>query len=122
MGISCSYYMEPVDTTDLPRRFLEAFAAILAHSNYTPVLEMASRLATRCARCTVTCPVYQATGEPRDIPCRRSELLLKVYRRYDVLEYAESQRLMVGTWDTVRKTVDSASLIPPGELASLFPS
>ena len=82
MGISCSFYMEPVDTTELPRRFLDAFAAILAHSNYVPALEMASRLATRCARCTATCPVYQATGEPRDIPCRRSELLLKVYRRY----------------------------------------
>ena len=35
---------------------------------------------------------------------------------------AEGQRLMVGTWDTVRKTADPASLIPPGELASLFSS
>ena len=25
MAISCSYYLEPLDTTDLPRRFLEAF-------------------------------------------------------------------------------------------------
>ncbi len=40
MPISCSYYLEPVDTGDLPRRFLEAFAAILAHSNYAPVLDV----------------------------------------------------------------------------------
>ena len=26
--------------------------------------------------------MYQATGDPRDVPCKRSELLLKVYRRY----------------------------------------
>jgi Fe-S oxidoreductase len=82
MALSCSYYMEPVETAELPRRFLEAFAAILAHSNYVPVLEMASRVSARCGRCTVACQVYQASGDPRDIPCRRSELLLKVYRRY----------------------------------------
>jgi Fe-S oxidoreductase len=82
MGIACSYYMEPVETEDLPRRFLEAFAAILSHSNYAAVLEMASRVAARCGRCTVACQVYQASGDPRDIPCHRSELLLAVYRRY----------------------------------------
>jgi Fe-S oxidoreductase len=30
----------------------------------------------------VACQVFQASGEPRDIPCHRSELLLRVYRRY----------------------------------------
>jgi Fe-S oxidoreductase len=82
MPISCSYYLEPVDTGDLPRRFLEAFAAILAHSNYAPVLDVLSRVSAHCGRCAVTCPVYEASGEERDIPCHRSELLLKVYRRY----------------------------------------
>jgi len=82
MAIECSYYMEPVDTQDLPKRFLEAFSAILSHSNYAPALDAACRVATRCGRCASTCPVYQASGDPRDIPCKRSELLLEVYRRY----------------------------------------
>jgi hypothetical protein len=82
MAIECSYYLEPVDTTDLPRRFLDAFAAVLSHSNYAMVLDAACRVTTRCGRCTSTCPVYQVTGEERDIPCMRSELLLKIYRRY----------------------------------------
>ncbi|MCI0477540.1 MAG: hypothetical protein L0Y55_14940, partial [Anaerolineales bacterium] len=42
-------------------------------------------------------------------------LLLKVYRRYDVLEYAENQRLKIGTWDAIRKTVDPATTIPAGD-------
>jgi Fe-S oxidoreductase len=82
MAISCSYYLEPVDTNELPRRFLEAFAAILSHSSYAMVLDAASRLANHCGRCAVTCPVYQASADERDIPCKRSELLLRVYRRY----------------------------------------
>lgn len=82
MAISCSYYLEPLDTTELPRRFLDAFAAILAHSNYAPVLDVAIRISARCGRCAVTCPVYQSSGEARDVPCNRTELLLAVYRRY----------------------------------------
>jgi len=82
MAIECTYYLEPVDTTDLPRRFLEAFAAILSHSNYAMVLDTACRVTTRCGRCSTSCPVYETSGEDRDIPCHRSELLLKVYRRY----------------------------------------
>jgi Fe-S oxidoreductase len=82
MAIECSYYLEPVDTTNLPRRFLDAFAAVLCHSNYAMVLDAACRVTSRCGRCTTTCQVYQASGDVRDIPCHRSELLLKVYRRY----------------------------------------
>jgi Fe-S oxidoreductase len=82
MSIQCSYYMEDVETRELPSRFLEAFAAILSHSNYRPFVDAAARMKLRCSRCAVSCPVYQASGERRDIPCDRSELLLKVYRRY----------------------------------------
>jgi len=85
MAIECSYYLEDLDTRELPRRFLEAFAAILSHSNYAPLLDAASRAGLRCSRCAVTCPVYQASGDRRDIPCHRSALLLEVYRRYFTL-------------------------------------
>jgi Fe-S oxidoreductase len=85
MAIECSYHLEEVDTRDLPRRFLDAFAAILAHSNYGPLLDAAARMKARCGQCGVSCPVYQTTGEKRDIPCERSELLLRIYRRYFTL-------------------------------------
>ena len=77
-----SYQVEPFQTEDRPRRFLEAFSAILKHSNYGPVLDFYTRVSAKCSRCTAACQVYQASGDPRDIPCHRSELLLRVYRRY----------------------------------------
>jgi Fe-S oxidoreductase len=93
MAIQCSYYTEDVDTRELPRRFLEAFAAILSHSNYAPLLDAASRAGLRCSRCAVACPVYQASGAQRDIPCHRSGLLLDVYRRYFTLRGNLAARL-----------------------------
>jgi Fe-S oxidoreductase len=93
MAIQCSYYIEDVDTRELPRRFLEAFAAILSHSNYAPLLDAASRAGLRCSRCAVACPVYQASGAQRDIPCHRSGLLLDVYRRYFTLRGNLAARL-----------------------------
>ncbi len=80
-----SYHVEAVDGQERPRRFLEAFAAILEHSNYGPVLEHYTRVSAKCSRCTASCQVYEASGDPRDIPCHRTELLLKVYRRYFTL-------------------------------------
>ena len=70
-------------TNDLPGRFLEAFAAILAHSNYAPVLDAACRVSTRCGRCAVDLPGLPGQRRRRGTsPAPRSELLLKVYRRY----------------------------------------
>ncbi len=76
------YHVENYDTIDRPRRFLEAFAAILKHSNYQMALDHFIRMSAKCSRCATTCQVYQATQNPKDIPCYRSELLLGVYRRY----------------------------------------
>ncbi len=67
---------------DRPAQFLRAMAAVLEHSSYALPLELFSRLSARCSRCAASCQVYQATGEDRDIPCHRSELLLRIYRRY----------------------------------------
>ncbi len=80
-----SYILEPIALEERPKRFLEAFAAILKHSNYGPVLDSYLRIRAKCSICTASCQVYQATGDPEDIPCQRSELLLRVYRRYFTL-------------------------------------
>jgi Fe-S oxidoreductase len=81
-----SYQVEPVaDAEGRPRKFLEAFAAILKSSNYGMVLDFYTRVTAKCSRCSAACQVYQASSDPRDIPCHRSELLLRVYRRYFTL-------------------------------------
>lgn len=76
------YHVEDFDIADRPRRFLEVFASILKHTNYRLALDQYIRVTTRCSRCAVACPIYDATKDPRDIPCYRSELLLSVYRRH----------------------------------------
>jgi Fe-S oxidoreductase len=76
------YHVEDFDIEDRPRKFLEAFAAILKHTNYRLALDHYIRISAKCARCTVACQIYQATGDTRDVPCYRSELLLAVYRRH----------------------------------------
>jgi Fe-S oxidoreductase len=81
-NLDVRYHIEDFDVNDRPRRFLEAFAAILKHSNYKMALDHFIRMSAKCSRCATTCQVYQATGDLKDIPCYRSELLLRVYRRH----------------------------------------
>jgi len=76
------YHVEDFEIEDRPRRFLEAFASILKHTNYRMALDHYVRVSAKCSRCTANCQVYMATGDDRDIPCYRSELLLSVYRRH----------------------------------------
>jgi Fe-S oxidoreductase len=76
------YHVEDADAAGRPRRFLEAFAAVLKHTNYRAALDQYVRVSTKCSRCSTNCQVYLATGDPRDVPCYRSELLLSVYRRH----------------------------------------
>lgn len=91
-----SYYIEPFDLKERPRRFLEAFAAILRHSTYGFVLDTYARTSTKCARCTTECQIYQYTGDPNDIPCYRSELVLRIYRRYFTISGMLRARLFNG--------------------------
>ncbi len=67
-----SFYVEDkaLEVTERPRKFLEAFAAVLQHSNYYLALDAYSRLSTKCSRCAANCQLYQSTGEDRDIPCQ----------------------------------------------------
>ncbi len=70
---------------DLPRRFLEAFAAVLQHTNYRQVIDTYARIPARCANCSCACQIYQQTHDPKDVPCYRSNLLLDIYRRHFTL-------------------------------------
>jgi Fe-S oxidoreductase len=93
-----SFYVEDkaFQVSERPRKFLEAFAAVLRHSNYGLPLEVYARLSAKCSRCAASCQLYQSTGEDRDIPCRRSELLLRVFRRYFTTSGALKARLFGG--------------------------
>ena len=83
-GRKYSFHVEPkaLQVSDRPRKFLEAFAAVLRHGNYQLALDTYARLSTRCGRCASTCQLYATTQQDEDLPCHRSELLLRVYRRY----------------------------------------
>lgn len=80
---SYHYHVESLILSgDRVEDFLTAFAAILRHSNYRFLLDLYARTSTKCARCAVSCQVYQASGDPCDVPCYRTNLLLDVYRRH----------------------------------------
>ncbi len=83
--LAVRYHVEDCEVGDRPRRFLQAFAAILKHTNYRFALDHFMRVTAKCARCSAACQLYMATGDDRDIPCYRSELLLSVYRRHFTL-------------------------------------
>ncbi len=88
------YHVEDFDTADRPHRFLEAFAAILEHTNYRVALDHYVRVSAKCSRCSVNCQVYLATKDEKDIPCYRSELLLSVYRRHFTISGMLRARLL----------------------------
>jgi len=79
-----SFFVEDkaLRVTNRPRKFLEAFAAVLNHSSYGVALDVYTRVGAKCSRCASSCQLYETTGDERDIPCQRSELLMKIYRRY----------------------------------------
>ena len=76
------YYIENPVTEDRVDRFLEAFRAVLEFSDYKPLLDSYCTSNAKCNRCAVTCPVFLATGDPKDIPCYRTNMLLDIYKRY----------------------------------------
>ncbi len=107
-NLDVRYHIEDFDTNDRPGRFLEAFAAILKHSNYKMALDHFIRMSAKCSRCATTCQVYQATGDPKDIPCYRSELLLSVYRRHFTLGGMLKGRLLGSGYLTDEKIQEMA--------------
>jgi Fe-S oxidoreductase len=79
------YHMEEPCTDDCARKFLAAFATVLKHSNYKYALDNYSRVSMHCGRCATLCPVYEVTKDPKDIPCYRTNLLVRIYKRYFTL-------------------------------------
>ncbi len=79
-----AFYVEDkaLHVADRPRKFLQAFASVLEHSNYGLPLDVYTRVSAKCSRCAAACQLYEATGDDEDIPCHRSEMLLRIYRRY----------------------------------------
>ena len=59
-------------------------------------------------------PIYSIIVSPAGIS-KALSLLLKNFHRYDILEYGETKRLRLATWDPIRKTIDPATVIPPGD-------
>lgn len=76
------YHIERPMSENRVEPFLEAFAAVLKYSDYEPLLDSYCTSNAKCNRCAVTCPVFLATGDARDIPCYRTNLLLNIYKRY----------------------------------------
>ena len=48
-------------------------------------------------------------------------LLLNVFRRYDILEYGHDRPIIIGRWDCARAEVDLSSIIPLSEIIQ-FPA
>jgi Fe-S oxidoreductase len=76
------YYIETPRRGDRVAAFLEAFAAVLEFTDYNALLSTYCNSSAKCNRCATACPVYLASGDPRDIPCTRTNLMLDTYRRY----------------------------------------
>lgn len=79
------FHLDRALPEDRTEKLLTAFAAILHYSDYRSLLDSYASSTAKCSRCVVTCPIYQVSGDPRDIPCYRSNLLLDVYKRYFTL-------------------------------------
>lgn len=81
-------YFYHVESSAIPEsssqsdKFLAAFAAILQHSNYRFLIDLYAKTSAKCGRCAVSCQVYQASNDTRDVPCYRTNLLLDVYKQY----------------------------------------
>jgi Fe-S oxidoreductase len=80
-------------------------AAVLRHSAYGYWLDLYSRITTKCSRCADVCPVYDTSRDPQDIPCYRTELILKVYRRYFTVGGMARARLGKA-WELTNRHID----------------
>jgi Fe-S oxidoreductase len=81
-GFDGLYHIENGNVENKAERFLKAFAAIIQYGDYKSLLDSYCASSAKCSRCVVTCPIYQVSQDPRDIPCYRAGLLLDTYKRH----------------------------------------
>ncbi len=79
------YYVENPLEHNRVTEFLNIFAAILETSSYRYILDLYSRVKMKCSRCASECQIYQVTNDAKDIPCYRSNILLRIYKRHFTL-------------------------------------
>lgn len=41
--------------------------------------------------------------------------LIKIFKRYDILEYMEGSRIKIAQWNKLTQEIDISTLLPPGE-------
>lgn len=105
------FHLDKPLAADRVDRFLQAFAAILQFTDYRSLLDSYAGSSAKCSRCVVTCPIYEVSRDPKDIPCYRSNVLLDIYRRYFTLGGALAARFRRGA-ELTEETID--------EMAELF--
>ncbi len=106
-----SFHLDQAASENKVERFLNAFAAILQYTDYKSLLDSYCASTTKCSRCVVTCPIYQVTEDPTDIPCYRTQLLLNIYKRHFTIGGAILARFN-GNHNLTEESID--------EMAELF--
>ncbi len=79
---SYPYYIEKPLEYRRVEGFLAVFEEVLKNSNYRSILDLYSRISMHCSRCATECQIYQSTGRPEDVPCYRSAILIRIYKRH----------------------------------------
>jgi Fe-S oxidoreductase len=100
-----AYHLDHPVGANRSEKVLTAFAAILQYTDYRALLDSYASSTAKCGRCVVTCPIYQETHDPRDIPCHRGNLLLDMYKRYFTVGGWLGSRLRSG-WELTDEVVD----------------
>ncbi|MBN1973546.1 MAG: hypothetical protein JW787_07895, partial [Sedimentisphaerales bacterium] len=59
------YFIEDPLEYNRVDQFLKVFAAILETSSYRHLLDLYSKAAMKCSRCTSECQIYEVTKDPK---------------------------------------------------------
>jgi len=62
----------------------------------------------------VVIPEYSIIISPKGIGTAINSLI-KVYRRYDILEYSKNKRIKIAKWDIDKKEILIETILPPGD-------
>jgi Fe-S oxidoreductase len=100
------YYIENPVKEKRIERFLEVFAAVLSYTDYKPLLDSYCTTNTKCNRCAVACPIFVTTGNPKDIPCYKTNLLLDVYKRYFTIGGWFESRFSLKSFELTEEIID----------------